>query len=756
MKSIWLFLFAIASLGMHAQQPCVAIETILVDACTLGGGCANAASPTCICEGKNEMLTFRVGDSNLFLSDMIINWPFNPWLGICQDATTAQNVADLNATIESCGELIEPLDGILPAGALVLVVTSSDMCLEANPFTDLSETMYILFQCAGAHQGHFANHGPPGLRTTTITFGGGCLSTVTYDRSLLVTQAGTPGPEDGAAVDFDLNGNATYYNNGCQAPGPVIELSAGGNLTSCAGEPVQLNGMAQGPLSNLTWSGGLGSFSSPNTPVTIYTPALGENGPVTLTLTANDCNGPISASMQLNLIPEPVATITAPQGTNLCEGQTLQLNLPPELTGLWSNGQNGNSITIDEPGVYTVSVSNLCGEDEGSIVIFSSAPPDGQLVSEPPYAICEGQAITVSANSDDTLTWPDGSSGTSFSTDQPGNYVLVISNECGSFEIEFDIIEGGDPPDAGIINLGEDALCPNDFTQLEAQGNGNYTWSDGSTSSVIEVPSGTYTLTVSNACGASEVSYTVAAIPGEPVAILQGAEAALCEEGDSVLLEAIGDGEIIWGDGTEGNFLLVDSIGTYTVTGINECGTFEALINVVNPSVTSFFQPSTPQRGIPVTINFINLSEQAVSYIWFVDSVEVSTNVNFERYFNWPGSYEITLMAIDANGCTDVYTRIIEVALEPDQLFVPNAFTPDNDGINEVFRAYGPSFPDFRMEVYDRWGSLVFASDDPRKGWNGDSHGSGYYAQNEVYAWVITYSTPRGRERLTGHVVLIR
>lgn len=754
MKSILnLFFFGLIAVSAFAQ-PCVSVESILVDACTLGTGCNDASFPTCNCEGKNEMFRFRVGPNNLFLSDMSIDWPSNNFLGLCQNAQTAQNVADLNDGIEACGWLQEPENGILPAGANVIVVTSADMCIESNSFANLTDTLYMLFQCPGNHMGHFANFGT-GFRTLTVSFGGGCVSTVTYDRSLLVTQIGLPGAEDGAAVDFDTDGNPTYYNNGCNAPVPQEILSAGNNVSGCAGEPFEINGVADGQFTSLQWSGGGGTFSSPQSAQTLYTPAAGESGPVTLTLTATNCNGELSDSMVLTLLPEPNATITSNAGTILCDGSTATLSLEAPNVGLWSTGQTAASIEIDMPGVYSVSVENMCGTDESSLVIFGAAAPDVTLVGTSPYTICEGVPVEIFAESNTPLLWPDGSDGDSFITDEPGEYLVVSENDCGEASVAFVVEDGGENPQVEIVNLGESALCPTELTTLQAIGTGEFSWSNGSTQESIEVGAGTYTLTISNACGTASDEIMIEAIPGAPAVISQGFVTGLCD-GNFIILEGSGDGTLFWDDGTDGNSLLVDSLGTYTLTAVNDCGTFTATIDVVESEIMAEFAPSTRQRALPIDITFNNMSSGAVTYQWFINGNPVSSLVHYTRHFNYPGEYEVTLIATDPYGCSDTYSMVIEIVLSEDQLFVPNAFTPDNDGLNEVFRAYGPMVEDFRMEIYNRWGELVFVSEDMNRGWNGDSKASGYYGQNDVYLWQITYTTFEGRERMTGHVVLIR
>ena len=137
MKKILLSLILNISLIQFAvaQVPtnCFEIESILVDAC---------GTP----ENGNEMVRFKVGPNPLDASNMIVDWPNNLWLGLIQDGTTANTTANLNATITSCGYLVEPPSYILPAGANVLLITSQAVSVSANSFANLTDTLYVLYQ----------------------------------------------------------------------------------------------------------------------------------------------------------------------------------------------------------------------------------------------------------------------------------------------------------------------------------------------------------------------------------------------------------------------------------------------------------------------------------------------------------------------------------------------------------------------------------------------------------------------------------
>jgi hypothetical protein len=112
MRKLSILLFSLFLVPFAGAQNCVTIESILVDSCTLSNGCQSASDPTCNCEGKNEMFRFKVGNNALNTANMVINWPNNDFLGLCQNGTTAQVVSILNQTVEACGLLVEPVNGV--------------------------------------------------------------------------------------------------------------------------------------------------------------------------------------------------------------------------------------------------------------------------------------------------------------------------------------------------------------------------------------------------------------------------------------------------------------------------------------------------------------------------------------------------------------------------------------------------------------------------------------------------------------------
>ncbi len=315
------------------KSQCFQIESILVDAFD---------SPTSP-EGLNEMVRFKVGPTAINTSNMSASWPTasNLWLGLIQNTITATKIATINANILAsggCGQLLQPVGGVLPANATVILVTSFNFDITLNNFAGLAQPTYIIFQNNPSNPiGCFGNYGSgPGSnnRTLTISFGA-CGDTVTYDRSLLIDSLGQPGAEDGATVNFTPAGVPTYVNNGNSAPVITFKVDAGAaTLNVCAGVTIPLNGTAEGQTA-AGWSAPSGTFSNPGNLTTNYTVSLTASGTVTLTLTAtNGCGGQKTDTILLNVAPliTPAFTQLAP----ICLGSN-----PPTLPTTSNNGITG-------------------------------------------------------------------------------------------------------------------------------------------------------------------------------------------------------------------------------------------------------------------------------------------------------------------------------------------------------------------------------------------------------------------------------
>jgi gliding motility-associated-like protein len=367
MKSIFTFFILVLSFQSFAQiSTCFEIESILVDACAPTGQ-----------EGLNEMVRFHVGPNSLNASDLNVTWATtsNPWTGVCQTPETADIVSQLNATIVSCGILIEPVGGVLPANSKVLLISSSSMDVNSNSFAGLSDTLYILFHCSNNSTGNFANYNSAGgLRTLSMNFSSpvGCSDVVSYDRGQLVNQSGNIGSEDGATANFTPDGTASYTNVGCSAPFIPIDPSWTSPAFVCeSDEPIDLNSLISGSSGGV-WSGS-GVTGSTFDPTGLEGPVL-----ITYTINAGDCTAQSEQLIQVSAGGD--ATWTSPG--QICSSSS-PIDLNNFVTGTAGGTFLGNGIigSVFNPAglsgdiaiIYTLG-SGTCSSSQTQIINVSDGP----------------------------------------------------------------------------------------------------------------------------------------------------------------------------------------------------------------------------------------------------------------------------------------------------------------------------------------------------------------------------------------------
>jgi gliding motility-associated-like protein len=205
---------------------------------------------------------------------------------------------------------------------------------------------------------------------------------------------------------------------------------------------------------------------------------------------------------------------------------------------------------------------------------------------------------------------------------------------------------------------------------------------------------------------------------------------------------------------------LYTSVGTYTITLIaidpNTCNgrdTTSQTITVNPGPVANFtFAPVPPQENTPV--QFTNTSSGATNYIWRFGDGDSSTQVNPLHQFNQSGIFNTCLVAINEFGCTDTVCQDVEAIVNP-LLDVPNAFTPNGDGINDQVRVRGFGITKMTFRIYNRQGLLVFQSTDQNLGWDGKY--KGVLQPMDAYAFTLEVQFADGtRGSKKGDITLLR
>lgn len=631
-KILKLFTLLLLTTGIHlssiAQTPttCFEIESILVDAC---------GSP----EGENEMVRFVIGPTALNTSNMSVSWPnpTNPWLGICQNATTTNAVAALNATVQSCGLLIEPTNGVLPAGAKILLITSTAIDVNANSFANLSDTIYVIFQCAGNTSGHFANYNTsPGLRTLSIQFSSpsGCSDVVTYDRTQLLNQnlttGGSSASKDGALANFDWSGNPSYDNLGCQAPVTPANLSII-NLSStsiCPGESVQLTISSSGTLQNLTWSGNFGTFSSTSNDTTIYTSSVNDTSDFYIYVSATASCGSVSDSILITI--NPPATFI--QNVQICQGQNYTL-------------PGGNIVNTQGTYLDTLLAASASGCDS---IVTTNLTVNTSVFGTTSTTICQGDSVLVggayqtsAGNYTDTIV-----GGSTFGCDSILTTTLIV-NSSTFFSQSFEGCEGFE------VTVGANKYSS----------------------------TGVFTDFFTNANGCDSIVTTNLFIYPTPSIQILAAATYWCENEaeNGITLKSTGGDSTYWNTG-ESN----------------------------------------------------------------VDSITVFTE----------GIYAVTVFNNFGCSATDEVEIIIDNCQEP-SIFIPNAFSPNNDGMNDEFFVKGDKIETITTTIFNRWGNELITLEGLNEKWDGTYNNELVPSGTYFYLVEVKFEENK-KEILKGSVTLLR
>jgi gliding motility-associated-like protein len=245
--------------------------------------------------------------------------------------------------------------------------------------------------------------------------------------------------------------------------------------------------------------------------------------------------------------------------------------------------------------------------------------------------------------------------------------------------------------------------------------------------------------------------------------------------GDTLFLENNSQGAISYEWILEGSpvflqdqdaFIYYD-YGSYDVgliaTTENNCKdtlTFADMFTIRVPPFASFTMSDSIVSMYTPEFVFTDTSPDAVSTLWLIDNWQSyqSEVVNYSH--NDLGLFPVWMQIWDINGCTDTILRYALVE-EPFTLYVPNAITSNDDALNEYFlpKATGiDRLVEYELTIYDRWGSLVFKTNNPLQGWVANMQGGDHYVQNDVYVWRIKYRTSveADGEELNGTVTVIR
>ena len=329
---------------------------------------------------------------------------------------------------------------------------------------------------------------------------------------------------------------------------------------------------------------------------------------------------------------------------------------------------------------------------------------------------------------------------------------------------------------------------PVNFTDLSETGSNfmtgwNWTFGDGGRSSV---PSPSYryrtpenwevTLTVrdTNQC-VDAITKTIPYFPIPALQIESPTDFLGCQPGTITfnnLSEPISEAYTInwdFGDGGMSDALsptyTYENVGIFSVElsvvspiGCKTDTLFPDLVVIKPAPIADFiFAPEEPSNIEP-EVFFTDRSVDAIAWEWSFGPFGSSNQPNPSFTFRDTGRYEVVQEVIHPSGCRDTITKIVDVKPEV-RYFLPNAFTPNADSKNDTYQGVGIMIgaQDFTLNIWNRWGELVFTTNDPNQGWNGRKFNRGEEVPNGVYVAIANFRTPRGEPvEIKGFATVIR
>jgi gliding motility-associated-like protein len=549
-----------------------------------------------------------------------------------------------------------------------------------------------------------------------------------------------------------------------------LQVDAGPDVSICEGSSLQLNA-----------TGGVNYSWTPSTALSdaqIQNPVASPTQNITYYVTVDDGNN-CSAIDSVSITVNTFLSFNITPDTLICYGDTITLN----ISGLGNVSYNWNaSTTLSDTQIpnplafplidtwYFVEVTDTASGCSGTDSVLVTVNPQLSLTAGNNQTICSGQPVNISASAsggNGTLNyiWNEGLGNNSSHTVSPQasvEYIVYVEDGFGcKSSADTVFIDLFSQPTVNLTT-DKDSVCPGEQFLLSAStgggdGNYSYSWNPGTSFSELfptsSNSSGNYTITVSDGCNNSVQDSVFITVAPDADADFILSYSGNCEPLE-VLYSAIEPNNSIYywefGDGTISNTsdgIKIYSSGMYyvqlTVTSQYGCtATYTAISPVIvdpNPIADFSYNPSSGISPVtPVQFNYQLQDNETV--LWNFDGEDSSMIPAPIHVFDSAGEHNVMLIVYNSFGCSDTLIKTIKVE---DELLIPNVFSPNGDGVNDKLVIKGPPGT---LNIFNRWGNLLFASDNYDNSWKADGVPEGTY--------YYVYSA--GEKQYSGHITIVR
>ena len=561
----------------------------------------------------------------------------------------------------------------------------------------------------------------------------------------------------------------------------------------CIGKTVNLSVTGSGGDTAgyiFTWNNGLGTGLNKSV-------VLNDTGKYTVTLT-DGCS--VSDSKDsVTLFSFSALKLTKSADTTVCRGSNV--NISSTLTGglgsgynySWQHGKSGNSIseTPVNDQWYVVTGSDNCSPQvKDSVKITLFAPLALSKVSD--TTLCDGQNLplilthTGGRTSSHSITWtPGGVVGfTPVLAPAAGktNYMAILSDACtvkpDTAKFSVTMLN----PLSAVFTVSPSVICYGDSTSINIAvsggKSGTRSWTvDGipvtwTKQRIRPLADKVFTFNLTDGCSVPFSTNAAVSISPAASAILAVDKKLICVRDQVNFSYSSADAsKVIWhftakdsmngtGINLAKNFNLSGKYGAWArVTNSVGCSVVIPLADsvqvvdypkagfVANPDVTNIENPN---------VLFTDNSTGATSYLWsFGDGNTSSASGTQTHTYADTGWFTATLVVSIPPGCSDMMSKQVRIK-DVYKLFIPNGFTPDDNNLNDKLWVKGRGISSFSMQIYDRWGSKVFSTNDINKAWDGKSPQGADLAQ-DMFIWRVSTIDSEGyRHEEKGVIFLLR
>lgn len=598
--------------------------------------------------------------------------------------------------------------------------------------------------------------------------------------------------------------NAGVYNligatAGCTAAASTtLQVNSNPTVTAtnsgsyCAGQSFNLS--ASGATS-YTWSGPNGYASSVQNP-NFSNITVNLSGTYNLIGASNGC----TATANTALIVNPLPNIVAVTSGNVCENFSLTLSAVGGTSFVWT-GPSGFVSFQQNPQIPSAVMGNngtytVVGTDANGCV--NSATVAQVVYAKPLIAVagsnaCINEILTLTAMGGSNYQW-SGPNGYSSNLQNPvinnaspsnsGAYNVVVTTTAGCVSTGTVFCNVFTKPVIGFT--GNTSVCKGETFSFSGTGGLSYKWlatfgivtlgQQFSISSISNSLQTTYTLVGADGNGCVNQVVITPLILGLPFGFVSSDKVAGCvpfctafnfQKGSPIITNvnwSFDNGNTFTDSSKITQCFTTAGIHTVNISLVDSKGCKGSSTATVEaypvPHAEFSYTPDAPNEN-DNTVTFTDESTNAsiVDWHWdFFSTGKDTSNSNHPTYvFPEIGNYFVYLKVTSDHGCVDSIVKKLAV-VEDVTFYIPNSFTPNGDGNNEVFMPKAVGVKKFRMDVFDRWGQLVYTTTDISQGWDGKSKKGGDILPQDVYVYKITVSDNNSSKpkQYTGHVTLMK